>query len=193
MRGFILRLTTERCLDGVEIVRRDTEPGLVKSRYGESGAVWFSYRSDRCRRETRDVSGLEDTLVIRFVNATDNDKRTAFLTRFGLPFSDFGIRNVSERRRTEPLEFILGEQRELRRLLERAGSGEAPTAMKAANESLYAVGVSLSMAPDGRMVLVASKPMDFMYMEIAIVAASGARLAACESCSDVFLTGPLTT
>ena len=188
-----LRLTTEQCLDGVEIIRRDIEPGILKSRYGVSGAVWFSYRSDRFRREIRDVSGLEDTLVVRFVNATDDVKRVAFLTRFGLPFSHFGIRDVSERRLTEPHEFILGEQRELRRLLNRACSGDADTAMKAANEALYAVSVSLSMAPDGRMLLIASKPMDFMHMEIATVAASGARLATCERCSDVFLTGPLTT
>ena len=101
MRDFILRVTAERCLDGVEVVRCDTKPGLLKSRYGSSGAVWFSYRSNRCQRESRDVSGLEDTLVIRFINATDDNKRIAFLSRFGLP-SHFGIRDVSEGRPTQP-------------------------------------------------------------------------------------------
>jgi hypothetical protein len=104
-----------------------------------------------------------------------------------------GIRNVSGRRPTEPQEFILGRQKELRRLLDRAGSGDAATAIKAANESLYAVSVRPSMAPDGRMVLVANDLMHFMHMEIAMIAASGAHLATCENCGDVFLTGPLTT
>jgi hypothetical protein len=193
MRGWILRLRTERCPDGVEIVHRDTEPGLLKSRYGISGSVWFSYRSVRLVREIRDVSSLEDTLVVRFVNATDDEKRIAFLSRFGLPSSSFGIGSVSGNKPTEPREFIVGEQKHLRHLLDRAGGGDVATAMKAANESLYAVSVQPSMMSDGRIVLLASAPMDFMHMEIAVVAASGARLGTCESCSDVFLTGPLTT
>jgi hypothetical protein len=42
------------------------------------------------------------------------------------------------------------------------------------------------------MVLTVTNPMAFMFQEVAMVAANGARLATCERCGDVFLTGKLT-
>src|SRR5262245_29767568 len=185
-KGFVLRLVATRCLDGIEIIQRDFEPGFLKHPdYGSSGAMWFSCRSDRYERTTiRDMSGLADTLVVRFVNAADDDRRIAFVSRFGLPLSAFP---------SEPYEWILGEQKVLRRLLDHAGRGDPETAIKAANQSLsQAQLLSLSLQSDGRMVLNADSPMTFMHLEIALVATSGARLTTCENCGDVFLTGSLT-
>jgi hypothetical protein len=194
MHRFLLRLIAERCLDGVELVHRDIKPGVLELKYGVSGTVWFTHRSDRCQRETvRDMSGLEDTVVVRFVNATDDDKRITFMWRFGLPFPHIGVRSVSEHRPSIPSEFISGAQRELRLLLARAGSGDAAVAMEAANRSLVgAGGLHLSMVYNDRMVIAVHDVLDFMHIEVAMVAASGARLARCESCNDMFLTGPLT-
>jgi hypothetical protein len=193
MQPLVLRLVATRCVDGIELVHRDVEPGLLKSEYGSSGALWFSFRSDRSERTTiRDISGLEDTLVCRFVNATDDDRRVNFLSRFGLPFSEIGIKPVSEHGPSEPYEFILGEQKVLRGLLGRVGGGDSEIAIKAAKESLSkAHPLSLSLS-DASLVLIAESPMSFMHIEIAMVAASGARLATCETCGDVFLIGPLT-
>jgi hypothetical protein len=193
MQGLLLRLVAERCLDGVEIIRREVPPSLLTSKYGVSGSVWFCYRSDRSDRTTiRDVSGLEDTLVVRFVNATDDDKRVAFLSRFGFPISRFGVRLVREYGLTEPYEWILGEQKELRGLLNRAGGDDPEIATKAANAALHDAGeLELSLS-GGHMVLIVRSPMTFMQIEVAMVAANGARLTTCETCGDVFLIGPLT-
>ena len=179
MQGLALRLVAPRCIDGVELVR-----GEYRSRDMTASDWSFSCRSDRYERSViRDMSGLEDTLIVRFVNATDDDKRVAFFSRFGL------YRAAPK----EPYEFVLGQQEELRGLLDRAGSGDAAVAIKVANEALaQAKGLSLSLDSDGRMIVIVNSPSTFMHVEIAMLAASGARLANCENCGDVFLTGSLT-
>jgi hypothetical protein len=193
MRDLALRLMGMRCLDGVELVHRDTYPDIKSPYYGASGPDWFSYRSARYKQEiVRNAVDLEDPLVVRFINAIDDDKRIAFLSRFGLPENLIRIAGIGPSG-TEPRNLILGRQRILRRLLEDAGSGDATCAIKAANESLRHAGAHrLSLEPGGRMVSTTRNLMDFMYMEIAIVAANGARLATCKRCRDFFLTGALT-
>jgi hypothetical protein len=115
------------------------------------------------------------------------------MSRFGFPFLRIGVRPVSEHGPSIPHEFVSGAQKELRLLLARAGSGDAAVVMKAANQSLVgAGGLHLSMAYNNRMVIAVHDVLDFMRIEVAMVAESGARLARCESCDDVFLTGPLT-
>src|SRR6516225_5765787 len=105
MRGLALRLMNMRCRDGVELVHRDPYPDL-RSPYGASGPDWFSYRSDRCKEEIiRKAVDLEDALVVRFINATDDEKRIAFLWRFGLPDVLFGIDGSPSA--TEPRNFVL--------------------------------------------------------------------------------------
>jgi hypothetical protein len=185
MLGSALRLKAIRCPDGVELVHRDRFPGWE-----------YRYRSERRESVTRDAVDLEDALVVRFVNATDDDKRIAFLSRFSLPHE---ILLGSY----EPRNFILGEQRELRALLDRAGSGDAVEAIEAANKCLRrAIKAAnkcqrrtadrLSLEPGGRMVWTTNSLMSFMYMEIVIAAQNGVRLASCKRCSDLFLTGALT-
>src|SRR5262249_8498517 len=145
----------------------------------------FSCKSDRYRHEIiRDAIDLEDALVCRFVNANTDEKRIAFLSRFGLPTQAFP---------SEPRNFILGEQRLLRRLLERACSGDSGQAIKAANESLRhghaGAGLTLSLDPQGRLVHTWESPMSFMHMEIAVAARIGARLGSCKRCHNLFLYG----
>src|SRR5215472_11623893 len=85
--NLVLRLDARWCVDGVEMVHLDDPPGLVSRWFGKPGLIWFSCRSDRYKREIiREAVDLaDDPLVVRFVNAGDDDKRIAFLSRFGLP------------------------------------------------------------------------------------------------------------
>lgn len=185
MREFGLRLVGPRCPDGVELVHRDRSPDF-ECRYGRTGRDWFSYQSRRRERVIREAVDLEDALVIRFVNATDDNKRIAFLSRFGLPGG------ILPHWSCEPRNWILGEQRVLRTLLDRAGSGDAAEANKAANKSLRRIRDRLSLEPGGRMVWTTENLISFMYMEIVIAAQNGARLGSCQRCGDLFLTGTLT-
>jgi hypothetical protein len=183
-----LRLRTTRCPDGVELGRRDELAGINVEGYGTTGPIWFCCRSERYHREVvREAIDLADPLVVRFINATDDTKRLAFISRFGFP------RQLFPDSLMEPHNFILDEQRVLRRLLAQAGGGDAARATKAANESLVrAGGDGFSLQPDGRMVLTVTSPTAFMRMEIAMVAQNGARLTTCKRCGNVFLTGKLT-
>jgi|SRR6516162_787857 hypothetical protein len=185
MRGLALRLKATRCPDGVDLVRRDRFPDL-RCGYGRSGPDWFSYRSERRESFMREAVDLEDPLVVRFLNATDDDKRIAFLMRFGLPGDIIQVASA------EPRNFIIGEQKVLRALLDRAGSGDAAEANKAANKSLRRIRDRLSLEPGGRMVWTTENLISFMYMEIVIAAQNGARLGSCQRCGDLFLTGTLT-
>jgi hypothetical protein len=191
MRGLALRLDAMRCPDDVELIHRDNYPDFKWVRYGAAGPDWFAHRSERQERTIiRHRVDLEDPLVVRFVNATDDDKLVKFLSRFGLPDPLLSAVKIGI---AEPRNVILGRQKVLRRLLEDAGSGDPARARKAANESLRFGGAQISsLEPDGRMVSTARCLMDFMYMEIAIAAANGARLGSCKRCCDVFLYGRAT-
>src|SRR5436189_2001516 len=84
MRDLMLRLDTKRCLDGVELIRLDNPPE-IQGRYRKVGPIWFFWRSDRYERVEQEAPNLENPLVVRFVNADDDDKRIKFLSMFGLP------------------------------------------------------------------------------------------------------------
>jgi hypothetical protein len=169
------------------LVHRNKFPN-ISNRYGASGPDWFAYRSDPKHREIiRNAVDLEDALVCRFVNATDDDKRIAFMSRWGLPDDSVGFVGIGI---AEPRNIILGMQRELRRLLHEAGSGDPARAIKAANQSLrHAIPKDLSLEPGGRWVWTTGILLAFMYMEIAVAADNGARLGSCKRCGAVFLYG----
>jgi len=94
-----------------------------------------------------------------------------------------------------PREYVLGAQRELRRLLVDAGSSDV--AINAANQALRfgrQLGGSsdLSLRPDGRMALTVQTLLAFMCIEIAMVAAYGACVGSCKRCGNFFLYGRAT-
>jgi hypothetical protein len=134
----------------------------------------------------RDAVDLENALVVRFVNATDDDKRIDFLKQFGLPEHLIRYAGIGG---GEPRNIVLGRQRVLRRLLQEAGSGDADRASKAANEALRHTGPDRRSLEGGRLVWTAQEVMSFMYMEVAFAAANGARLGSCKRCDRVFLYG----
>src|SRR5436190_2059674 len=107
MRNLALRLEAERCADGAEIVRLRKPSGISSPFYGAAGPIWFSCRSDRYEPFIREAVDLEDALVVRFVNADDDDKRIDFLSRFGLPEGlSFTVRSIGFL--AEPHNWVLG-------------------------------------------------------------------------------------
>jgi hypothetical protein len=190
MQGLTLRLKATRCPDGVELVHRETYPDIGWPRYGRSGPDWFSYRSARKDEFAQDAIDLENALVVRFVNATDDAKRITFLSRFGLPgdvLAEEGFVGIGI---AEPRNIVLGRQRVLRRLLQDAGSSDTARATKAANEALrHGRPDSMSLELGGRRVWTMRCLMDFMYAEIVATVENEARLGSCKRCGCLFLYG----
>jgi hypothetical protein len=171
-----LRLETEVCPDGVEGFLHESMKGLRDA---------IRYRSDR--REPppfREFANLENPVVIRFINATDQTKLFDFLKTWGLP-SPRPERYHPHRDIPPNMEIradILAKQRRLRHLLESAASGDL-TKMTVSN---------LTFMVRSKGILSADNLLSFMEMEIAMVGLNGTRIGRCEYCGDVFLTGKLT-
>src|SRR5262249_29239044 len=170
-----LRLETEVCPDGVEGFLHESMNGLRDA---------IRCRSDRRAPLVREFSNLENPIVIRFVNATDEAKLFHFLKMWGLPSSE--PERYDPRREILPnMEIradILAKQRKLRHLLESAASGDL-TKMTVSN---------LTFMVRSKGILSADNLLSFMEMEIAMAALNGIRIGRCEYCGDVFLTGKLT-
>jgi hypothetical protein len=214
MRDLVLRLEAERCIDGVKRVQID-DPPAVRTRYGNAGPIWFFWRSDHYEPVIQEAVDLENPLVVRFVNADDDDKRIKFLSRFGLPEGFLLSAPGSKRAQVcgrffsaidlpegfllggpgvslpfESRDFILGEQRELRHLLEDAGSGDVARMDKAASRALRFVGGDSEPSRRyGRTAFTVRTLSAFMYFEINAVVENGARVARCKWCDNFFLYG----
>lgn len=184
-----LAIDIERCPDGVELV-----DGV------------YRWRTERSETERITLRGLEDPVVIAFVNATDDASRQLFFSRFGLlkPTKWWHERLAKQFIYHGPTgliqDDILEDQSRFQKLLEQAG-GEAPTAaMTRINRALetfddFKLRATFPLTgTDGapRLVLKSESLIGFMLMETAMVATHGACLAACEQCDSQFLTGPLT-
>jgi hypothetical protein len=179
MRNLALRLEAQRCIDGAEIGHRPEPPDWSLLIYGAAGPLWFAHRSDRCEPFIREAVNLEDTLVVRFVNADDDNKRIDFISRFGLP----------EACRV-PCDWVLDAQQQLRDLLCDAGSGDVGRAVNAAKVSLHLASDNrFSLRSDGRVAVTVGSLMSFMRLETAMVVENDARVASCKRCGDLFLYG----
>lgn len=95
---------------------------------------------------------------------------------------------------------VIVGQKELRDWLVKATGPNQADTLRAINESLgQAMRIDLTPtfeleAETGvpRMLLKCNDLWHFMAMEIAMIAMQGAKLATCEHCGDIFLTGSLT-
>jgi hypothetical protein len=162
----------------------------------------------------RQATDVVDPLVIRFLNANNDDKRIKFLSTFGSPngfllsvsrpkkpvsISRFfsadhllkgwvlGARGIGLP--AEPRTFVRTMQRRLRPLLEDAASGSAARKDQAARQALQFVRDSDGSAVDGRVALTARTLVAFMAFEIYMVAENGAYIRRCKRCCDLFLYG----
>jgi hypothetical protein len=188
-----LTIDIERCPDGVELV-----DGI------------FSWRTDRPETERITLTNLEDPVVLAFVNAADDEQRQLFFGRFGLlrPTRGWherlnkmfvynpGITPTAGLIRDD----ILDDQSRFRELLQQVGGDDPAVAMTRINRALetfedFKLRATFPLTgPKGapRLVLKSESLIGFMLMETAMVATQGARMAECEQCGTLFLTGPMT-
>jgi hypothetical protein len=200
-----LTIDIERCPDGIELVDLPEvwgkpltwghQPrGLVLSEgglaeYQPAGKV-FRYRTERREPKTITIENLEDPVVIRFANASDEKRRIQFFERFGL---------LSGRLGDDPYDAILDKQTALRTHLKATSEFESASSMLMVNTAIQHNRFSLRptfhlAGPRGkpRLLLKGEDLFGLMIMEMAMIVAHGARVSACENCSTIFLTGPLT-
>lgn len=185
-----LAVEIDRCPDGVELVELPAMRGntLADSR---PAMTVFRYRTQRRQSERFEFTDLENPVVVAFVNAVDDERRRRFFERFGLTVPD----------RQLDYDSALISQAQFRLLLQTAGGENASAAMAAVNDVISAHR-ALSLNPTihlagrrgaPRLLLQTGSLLGFMVMETAMAVAHGARLAACEKCGTVFLTGQLTS
>jgi hypothetical protein len=191
-----LSLDWQHCPDGVEL-HDYGKPKLAKPPKGVPAGAASPLLTGppsglcfRCRSAKRFpvryvMTTLEDLLLVRFVNARDDKSMAAFLGRFGFLYGGAVVSRVG----------MLAQQKLLRAFLGFAAGGEPVERLQAANRSLDDVKLSPQFVHDGDAVRMTFRPQhlfDFMAAEVAMVAAHGARLSACQHCGTEFLTGPLT-
>jgi hypothetical protein len=185
-----LAIDVERCPDGVELV----------------DGAFYRGRTDRSEPEQITLTNLEDPVVVAFVNATDDARRKLFFGRFGLlsPTKGWHERLDKQFMHHGPIGLIradiLDDQSRFRELLQQAGGNDPTAAMMRINRALetfdeFKLRATFPLAgPQGapRLVMKSKSLIGFMLMETAMVAVHGARLAACQQCETLFLTGHLT-
>jgi hypothetical protein len=197
-----LTIDIERCPDGVKLA---DEPA-VKRPFPVPARTVFRYRT--ARRETKRITleNLEDPVVVAFVNATDDEGRQLFFGRFGLDSRHSGLlwgepfAPLLSRREELHRDIVLQNQSRFEELIRNAGGSDPAVAMAAINSAISSrVGFSLQPTfhlaePRGtpQLLLRSESILGFMLMEMAMIVAHGARMAECEKCGTVFLTGPLT-
>jgi hypothetical protein len=184
-----LTIDIERCADGVELVD-----------------CVYHWRTNRPETERITLTGLQDPVVIAFVNATDGARRKLFFGRFGLlsPTKGWHERLTKQFIYHGPTGLIqndiLEDQYRFQKLLKQAGGDDPTAAITRINLALetfddFKLRATFPLTgPEGapRLVLKSESLIGFMLMETAMVATHGARLAACKHCDTQFLTGPLT-
>ena len=187
MYGFSVQIN--RCPDGVELVTLPAihGAGIASSR---PELTVFSYRTDRRESDVLEFVDLENPVVIDFANATDDERRLGFFDRFGLTVPEPWV----------VYEQVLQNQMALLKWLQIAGGKDLAAAMAAVNNA-FAGSRGLNLRPSMRLAGPRSSPhihlrapslLIYMFLEMATAVALGARVAACEKCGRVFLTGPLT-
>lgn len=167
-----LLFTTDRCTDGVALV---------------DGA--FQPRSERREPVSIRTTDLSNPAVIQFLNA--HDDLVPFLSRYtagslvpiGPQAPAFSKWNM--------LKFLQGD---LRRHLTAAGGPNPLDALVALSHPVVDLHAVFRLEGDKpQMLLRCEDLIGFMKMETALVALEGAKLAACEHCGNLFLTGSSTS
>src|SRR5262249_25522644 len=147
---------------------------------------------------------FENPVVVEFINARDDDARLQFFSKFGVTWgSVFGtelIRPSDGYLTASGHGEVVRYQERLRKFLTKVTGTDQVAALEALNDIVSKPGGSallprFDLAGEGgtqRMLLQCVGLLDFMSMEVAMAGSHGAKLATCEHCGDVFLTGSLT-
>lgn len=189
-----LLLETERCLDGVHLVDG-----------------FFRPRSER-REPVRVVSAdLDDLVVLDFVNARDD--LAPFMSRYSAgtlvqldrdPHAhiDPSLREELALPKYAPLKvepfaqikMVTFWQEGLRRNLVGASGPDPVNALVSLSHPSIDLKASFHIQNGKPQMLVRCEYLlEFMKMEIAMIALEGAKLATCEHCPNFFLTGSSTS
>jgi hypothetical protein len=199
-----LFLETERYPDGVDLERGNVEVTDLQhgTTFGEF-REYFRARSARRQPIRLEFQNLNNPVVVEFVNAREDSQLAQFFSKFGWDSSQdpsySGWLSSGARDHGPQLQFVRTSQKEFRNWLGSLGGSGALDALQAITSSYGYAGVQLEpefniSGEDGipRMLLKCSSLTNFMKMEVAMAAMHGAKLATCEHCRTVFLTGPLT-
>jgi hypothetical protein len=140
------------------------------------------------------TTDLEDPVVLQFINARDD--LLPFMSRYSagsvltpeFPGADHGVESDPQAHITA----LDRDQEYLRQLLVNA---TGPDPVKACiNLKFIRLEAALQLRDDKPQMLLRCKNLlDFMRMEVAMVALEGAKLATCERCPNLFLTGSSTS
>lgn len=178
-------LSWERCPDGIEIVDfgpQDDEGAL------RPHGKWWSCRSERREPVQYDISNLEDPIVIRFINARDDESMCQFLGRFGI-INRLVDSSTNKPASKVPCEGVKKRQEEFLNLLYLITADVYDRVN--VNLSL-SVSLQFSSSKPNTLALRPNSLSDFMMTELASIAVNGARPTECQHCGTVFITGPLT-
>ena len=195
---------TQRCPDGVELAA------------DEEGRRFFRPRTDRREPVRLEMQDLENSVVVEFINARDDEKLTKFVTKFGGIYEESEFNNPQARAAQEQgarklgvvisahkpdifgvqYDQIVSSQRWLKRVLVGATGDDLARVLNAINQLGRAyLSPIFNLAGEGgapQMLLRCQHLRNFMTMEVAFAGLQRAKLATCEHCGDIILTGPLT-
>jgi hypothetical protein len=168
-----LLFETERCLDGLHLVDG-----------------FFRPRSERREPIHVVTADLEDPVVLQFMNARDD------LLPFMSRYSAGGVMTPlqpAEEWHTH-INTIAHWQGLLRQKIVIAGSPDQVDALVSLSQPQIRLLASFHLR-DGKPQMLAQCDhlLDFMRMEIGMIALNGAKLVTCEHCKNLFLTGPSTS
>lgn len=188
-----LHLDWQRPIDGVEVVSDD----------GRALGAIIRTRSDRFAPVSYRVTNLENPVAVAFLNADDEPKMLAFMSRFGIPSvwnSDLTADPDDEHSAPLPNRITDGEIHQLRDMIEAVLAPADAVDMAhvgALNELLGGTSLSPSFefseeSGRHRLAMRPTSLADLMAIECAIAVDTGAVLTRCAHCHKGFLTGPLT-
>jgi hypothetical protein len=168
---------------------------------GKPSFPFFRFRSDRCANQQATFTDLKDPIVLKFVNATSDEKRQLFFGEFAMSHDFLLTRRFPLDEHPAVLaarmihrDDMLARQDFYTSLLSKAGVDNV-AALKEINHHTIDLSPTFNLGgSDGspRMNLKTHSLFSFMLLETAMAVVHGARLATCERCDAVFLTGPLT-
>ena len=184
---FGLILETERCRDGVEVVEGHFRPR--------------TFRREKIRLVTTD---LEDPIAIRFANARDGFVPLLSKYTTGALFGDGPYRptpvahpedgdTVTIKRVDMRFDVLsaTATQRVIRdKLLAAGGNDPIDALIRITEGGPIRPSVLFQLEGDKPLMFIqCSDLLEFMTMEIAKIALEGAKVATCERCHNLFLTG----
>jgi hypothetical protein len=162
---------TERCLDGLELVDG-----------------YFRPRSERREPVHVVTADLNDLVVLQFVNARDADALLHFISKYSA--GDLYTSTDPPKTRFTPnvsAAELADMQNYLRQKL--ASSDQVEALVSLSEPQIETKAAFFLRDGEAQMLLRCHHLLDFMRMEVAMIAVEGVKLVTCGHCRNYFLTG----